>query len=191
MSEEWEWIKGFEGRYQISDCGRLKSFLENTDGKILSQVNEKGWYFSVRLKDKNGRYHSKRIHRLVYETFIGEIKPKHHIHHKDGNKQNNNVENLQMLSAKEHCFETNKIISTTLGMNKRNVFEKPKHIRQYTLDNMFIAEYVNSVVAGEYSGVCARNILQVANKQDGRTQAGGFKWVFADKDEIKGVVKCD
>ena len=71
--EEWKWIKGFEGIYQISSHGRLKSFRKIKSGYILSNQNKKGWYLTVNLFDSDGVRHTRRIHRLVTEAFIGNI----------------------------------------------------------------------------------------------------------------------
>ena len=191
--EEWKWIKGFEGIYQISSHGRLKSFRKIKSGYILSNQNKKGWYLTVNLFDSDGVRHTRRIHRLVTEAFIGNIPPGYHVHHKDENKQNNRVDNLEIIHPVKHRKETEithpQIIT---GMNNYNKFEKPRRIRQYDKDGHFIAEYANSIIASFYTGVCHRNILQVANQDEykpgmTRKQAGGYVWKFADD---KGVVKC-
>ena len=71
MGEEWRWVKGFEGLYQISNLGRLKSFKKYREGYILSENNKKGGYLSVVLTDnvqKKKRY--TRLHNLVAEAFL-------------------------------------------------------------------------------------------------------------------------
>lgn len=184
IDEEWKWVDGFEGVYQISNRGRLKSFHKESDGYILSNVNKKGGYLSVILRDrKNKRY--TRIHVLVAETFIGNIPKGYQVHHKDGNKQNNDVNNLVIISTKEHNKETMKQYPDYCkGMNDYNKYVRPKKILQYTKDGKFIAEYRNGKEAEIATGVCQRNILQVANKtpfnnKGGyRKQAGGFIWRF-------------
>lgn len=182
MEEKWEWIKGYEGLYQISDKGRLKSFRKNKNGQILSNTDKNGWYLTVNLFDELKRRKTARIHVLVAQTFIGEIGRGYHVHHKDGNKQNNNVENLEIISPKLHRLETLKQNPNLYkGMNNYNKFTKPKHILQFDKEGNFIAEYANSQIASDLTGVCQRNILQVANKtptKSGgtRKQAGGFIW---------------
>ena len=106
MNEEWKWIKGYEGLYQISNMGRLKSFHRNkTDGEIRSVKNSKGWYLTMPLRGNNAR-RTERIHVLVAKHFIGDIPKGYHVHHKDGNKQNNRVDNLEIISPKDHNLET-------------------------------------------------------------------------------------
>lgn len=188
--EEWRWIKGYEGLYQISSHGRLKSFRKKKDGYICSNVNQYGWYLTVNLFDESKKRKTKRIHILVAEAFIGEIPKGYHVHHKDGNKQNNHVENLEIIHPAEHSLESIKINPNCIkGMNNYNKYKKTRRIRQYTKDGHFIAEYVNGAVASRLSGVCERNILQVAGKTpfndagNYRKTAGGYKWVYADEDK--------
>lgn len=190
MNEEWKWIKGYEGSYQISSYGRIKSFRGNPNGYILKQTNKTGWYFTVNLYKGDKKYATDRIHRLVAKHFIGEIPYGFEVNHIDGNKQNNRVDNLEIISKQEHINKTMQQIDFVSSMVNKNAYEKPRRIRQFTLDGYFIAEYVNAEIAGKYTGVCARNILQVASKTPygkhnlTRKQAGGFVWKFADEKEV-------
>ncbi len=192
MEEEWKWVKGYEGYYQISNLGRLKSFKKYKSGYILSNKNEKGGYFSVVLT-ANGKTRYCRIHVLVAETFIGEIPVGFHVHHKDDNKQNNVVTNLEIIHPKLHRKETEKTNpQIVVGMNNYNKFTKPRHVVQIDSEGHFIAEYANAEIASRLTGVCHRNILQVASKEEYkpgkiRKQAGGFYWKYADESE---VVRC-
>lgn len=187
MNEEWKWIKGYEGLYQISNMGRLKSFHKNkVDGEIRSIKHSGGWYLTFQLL-KEGIRKTVRIHQLVAEQFIGEIPEGYHVHHKDGNKQNNIVTNLEIIHPKQHNLETMKQYPDYCkGMNEYNKYQRPRHIRQYDLEGHFIAEYANAKIASALTGVCSRNILQVADKKPFnakggiRKQAGGFVWKFAD-----------
>lgn len=191
MGEEWRWVKGFEGLYQISNLGRLKSFKKYREGYILSENNKKGGYLSVVLTDnvqKKKRY--TRLHNLVAEAFLGEIPVGYHVHHKDNNKQNNVVSNLEIIHPKEHRAITKithpQIVS---GMNNYNKYQRPQHILQYDLENHFIAEYANACIASMYTGVCQRNILQVAKGEEYkpgkvRIQAGGYIWKIKDESEV-------
>ena len=79
MAEEWKWIKGYEGIYQVSNLGRIKSFhKDKINGFILSVKNSNGWYLTALLRDENKR-DTKRIHQLVAEHFIGEIPKGYHV----------------------------------------------------------------------------------------------------------------
>lgn len=183
--EKWEWIKGYKGIYQISNLGRFKSFRGCKQGHIMSNKNKNGWYFTVNLYADDKKRITRRIHRLVVEAFIGEIPKGYQIHHIDGNKQNNAVSNLKIIHPKEHRKETEKERpQMILGLVNYNKYQRPKHILQFTKDGKFIAEYENAREASQNTGVCQRNILQVAaqtpfnSNGDTRKQAGGFVWKF-------------
>jgi NUMOD4 motif./HNH endonuclease. len=186
MNEEWRDVKGFEGLYQISNMGNLKHYTKRFGWRITKETNKNGWYFTHVLKDSKGFSHTYRLHRLVAQTFIGGIPKGYHVHHKDGNKQNNRVDNLEIIHPAKHVAETYKQNKRLFeGMNRYNRYVRPKRVIQYTLAGDFIAEYANATLASNYTGVCQRNILQVASGEQGRKQAGGFVWKFAEE---KGVV---
>ena len=107
--EEWKDIVGFEGSYQVSNLGRVKSLSRivraNTCGlreiseKILSNAKSSCGYDLVMLS-KNGKHYNKFIHRLVAETFIPNPNKYREVNHKDENKHNNMVENLEWCDRK-------------------------------------------------------------------------------------------
>jgi len=95
MQEIWNLIKDFEN-YEISNFGRVRSFKRYKNGKILNYyINSNGYHF-LKLY-LNGTPNNKRIHRLVLETFnpIDNMN-NFDVNHKDGNKENNYIENLEM-----------------------------------------------------------------------------------------------
>jgi hypothetical protein len=183
--EIWKNVKGFNGIYQVSNLGRLKSFKENKNGRILSNINRQGGYLSVVLGYRGLKKYT-RIHRLVAETFIPNPDNKPEVNHIDGNKQNNCVSNLEWVTRKENAAHAMKHNPNILkGMNRYNQFIRPKNIRQYSLDGKFIAEFPNAVEASKRTGICGRNILQVANATEYkpgkvRHQAGGYVWRFSE-----------
>lgn len=188
--ESWKWIKGYEGLYQISNSGRIKSYHSDNKGRILSTKRNSG-YASVVLVAHNGKHTTRKIHILVADAFIGNIKPGHHVHHKDENKQNNHYSNLEIMPcAKHRSLHPPK----TDRMIYYNTCIRPRPIKQFTLDGQFLAEYSNAKIASKITGVCSRNILQVASKTpfnakgNIRKQAGGYIWRFADESE---VVPCE
>ena len=75
------------------------------------------------------------------------------------------------------------------GMNDYNKYVKPKRVKQYTLDGVYLAEYVNCEIASRMTGICQRNISQVASKEpynskgSVRKQAGGYVWKFEKEGE--------
>ena len=185
-NEVWKDITGFEGIYQISSHGRLKSFKASMAGRVLSNVNSGGGYFSVVLRHKEIGPRYVRMHVLVAEAFIPNPSSLPEVNHKDHNKQNTHVDNLEWVtrlqSAADAISHNPNIIK---GMNHYNQFVRPKTIQQFSLGGQFIAEFANSQLAQDATGVCQRNILQVANQTEykpglTRRQAGGFIWRFKD-----------
>lgn len=181
MKEIWKDVPGFEGIYQISNRGRLKSFKQFKSGKILSNTNKHGWYFTYVLRHK-GKIQTQRIHRLVAGAFIPNPQKKPQINHKDLNKQNNHVDNLEWVTCSENAKHAVKAKPSMIaGMNHYNKYVKTYPIYQFSIEGEFLSEYTSSIDAQGKTGVCYRNILQVANKDEykpglTRKQAGGYIW---------------
>lgn len=107
MTEEWKPIEGFEGIYEVSNLGRVKSLKRITDEihhipcKILKPTTNKDGYVRVGMR-KNKKQFSKTVHRLVAEAFIPNPNNLPEVNHLDGNKQNNRAENLSWCTAKQN-----------------------------------------------------------------------------------------
>lgn len=114
IMEIWKPIKGFEGYYEVSSLGRVRGLnrqvwhkgnncFHHVSGQILRQypVSKEYPYLKVHLV-KDGVHKNGIIHRLVTEAFIPQVIGKPHINHKDGNKFNNTVENLEWVNQTEN-----------------------------------------------------------------------------------------
>lgn len=111
-------IKGFEEKYEVSDKGDVFSKNYNRQGKVkkLKQLEDKYGYLYVRLSIKRKKTKHKTIHRLVAETFIQNPLSKTQVNHRDGNKKNNNLKNLEWVTPSENILHNYKI-----GLQKPNV----------------------------------------------------------------------
>lgn len=99
---EWKPIKDYEDLYMVSNTGLIKSLHWNKE-KLLKQVirnNNYPYYFVGLLKDGKRKYFA--IHRLVAMMFIPNPNNYEQVDHLDGNKLNNNVENLEWVTPKEN-----------------------------------------------------------------------------------------
>lgn len=106
MMETWKDIPGYEGRYAVSDCGKVKSLARRVRiGKYHRNINE------LILKPKPLHYPQVEIggkiyliHRLVALTFIPNPRKCRTVNHKDSDRQNNTVENLEWCTQSENNF---------------------------------------------------------------------------------------
>jgi len=96
--EIWKVIEGHED-YCVSNFSRIKSFKYNKiGGKILTQIKNSNGYFCIKLCNKH-----KRINILIFETFNNyRLKENECVHHKDENKVNNFIDNLELMTKKKH-----------------------------------------------------------------------------------------
>lgn len=112
MREEWKDIDGYEGYYQVSNCGRVKSLARKmwngyvwwwSPEKILKERVSKGkiGYSSVCLR-KDGVSKTKNIHRLVATAFVETTDCSLYVNHKDENKLNNHYTNLEWVTPSEN-----------------------------------------------------------------------------------------
>lgn len=126
--EEWKEIKGYEN-YFVSNFGNVKH-----NDKIKSQFNNRG-YKCVDLYKNNQRKHFK-VHKLVYMTFIGEYNCKLDINNIDGNKENNNINNLEVCTRKENLEH-----AVRLGLNKQSIkitaIKNGEKIKSYSIGSMY------------------------------------------------------
>ena len=132
VSERWADIVGYEGRYRISSAGNVLSVghsIVDSDGrmrvfpdKIITPCygrNPRHAYAHINLNNPDGTQQRVRIHRLVAEAFIPNPEGLPQVNHKDGNKANNNVENLEWCTIRDnllHSFRT--------GLHPNEKFEK-------------------------------------------------------------------
>ena len=164
--EIWKDIKGYEGRYQVSTQGRVYSYL--SDKIIKQQLNCHG-YYSVILYNKYGKAKRESVHRLVALTFIDNPNSFPVVNHKDENRTNNNVNNL------EWC--THKYNSNYGTAQKRHSINRGTKIFQYDL-NMDLVGIYNSIRQAEDKTHHDRKGISLSCKT-GESYAG-FNWRYEE-----------
>lgn len=95
-TEEWKDVVGYEGLYKVSNLGNVKNCLS---GRILKLCNDKDGYKILNLY-KNGVRKTYRVHRLVSKAFLTNPNNLQQVNHKDEDKTNNRVDNLEWCDAK-------------------------------------------------------------------------------------------
>ena len=103
MTEIWKDIKGYEGLYQVSNLGRVKSLKFDRELILKYRIVEN--YNAVVLY-ANSKPKPWRVHRLVALMFIGNPNRAQQVNHKDFNRSNNCVENLEWCTAEENNNHT-------------------------------------------------------------------------------------
>ena len=107
--EQWKPIKGYEGKYDVSNFGRVRSYYKGLHIKT-QRINNCGYCY-VKLYVKGKRQKMARVHRLVAEAFIPNPDNMSDVNHKDMNKLNNHVSNLEWTSHADnvkHSYDSGK-----------------------------------------------------------------------------------
>jgi hypothetical protein len=115
MTEYWKKIKGYEDSYEVSNLGRIKSLIRNPE--IILKPNKVRGYLQVGLFNGNSVQKKCLVHRLVAEAFLINPHRKPHVNHKDGNKANNLIDNLEWVTGQEnmlHAYDSG-LVKNGLG----------------------------------------------------------------------------
>lgn len=176
MKEIWKDIEGYEGLYQVSNLGRVKSLPTQRNigwanytskEKILKQCKNKYGYLTVCLhKGDSQKLH--RVHRLVAIAFIDNPNGYKCVNHKDEDKTNNNISNLEFCS-----YSYNVNYGTR---NQRASDAMSKKVLQYTKDGVFVAEWGGTREAQRQTGVKSCNISLACRGL--RKSSGDFVWKY-------------
>jgi len=105
--EEWRPVVGYEGLYEVSSHGRVRTLgggKARTHGRILRATSGTTGYLRVALSAANVA-RTRKVHRLVAEAFLGAPPPRAYVLHHDGNPQNNRVENLRYGDARQNLAD--------------------------------------------------------------------------------------
>lgn len=137
MDEVWKDIKGYEGYYQISNFGNIRSLdrwikdngtLVFKHGTLLNPVKQSVGYLQIALNIK-GTVKKKYIHRLVMEAFNPTDNPELEINHIDENKENNMITNLEWVTHKENINKVSKYIVARENNQKQKLERREAWIK--------------------------------------------------------------
>jgi len=194
MSEIFKDITGYEGMYQISNMGNVRS-LDRLDtrgrivhGRILIHKKDGGGYHQVCLC-KDGERHYPKVHRLVCETFLPNPDRKPTVNHKDEDKNNNCLENLEWATYKENANYGTRIarcygerdyetIGKHIAIGKRKN-GKSRKVEQYTTNGQLVKSW-DAVIDAARANKCTPTGIGYALKHGNIYR--GFLW--KDKQEV-------
>jgi hypothetical protein len=165
--EEWRDAVGYEGLYEVSNYGGVR--YSDTKTELKGSINSYGYrVFGLR---KNGKRKTGKGHRLVAEAFVPNPENKHDVNHKDGNKSNNFVENLEWATRGENVNHAIEILGVSYSA---------KPIVQSTLSGEIVAVWAGAAIAARLLGAnphviasCCRGTLK---------SASNYVWHYANFD---------
>lgn len=189
MEEIWLPVKDFESQYLVSNTGKVFSIKHKRE-KVLQDCRG---YKIVNLC-KNGKVNKKQVHRLVAEAFISNPNNLPQVNHKDENRSNNNVDNLEWCTAKYNCnygTRNKKLSEINTGIkrgipiseeHKKHISEnspRNKTVFQYKMNGEFVACYRSTrEAARQINRVSQGPISQNANRKF--KQSYGYIWRYKD-----------
>ena len=177
MKEEWRDIKGYEGLYQVSNMGRVKSLNYRHTGKekILEGYDNSHGYLYANLY-KDGKRKQCRINRLVAQAFLENPEGYTDVNHRDENKQNNCMENL------EWCDRSYNINYGTRNKKAgKRISEKlSKPVFSVDKETGLIMYWESTREAERCTVIPHQNIIQCCKGK--RKSAGNHIWFYADDD---------
>lgn len=158
-------------KYLIFDDGSVYSKVSH---KNLKPIKKSTGYYAVNLYDDNGNRKMFFIHQLVAEAFLPNLNHYIDINHKDENKANNAVKNLEWCSKTYNENYGSKKEREIKTKTLNNCINGHKKIIQYDLNNNFIKEWNSLTEASNTLNISIGNISSVINEK--RNQAGGYIW---------------
>lgn len=178
MTETWKAIPGYEGLYEVSNLGRVKSLDYNHTGKdgILKPENSThGGYLRVHLC-KDGKTRNLRVHRLVAEAFLPNPNNLETVNHKDEVKTNNVVDNLEWMSQKDNNnYGTRNMRASETNINNLGVSKAVQMLDKQTGE--LLGTFSSIRVAERVTGISRYGICLCCRSK--QKSAGGFLWQYS------------
>ena len=195
QEEIWKPVVGFEGLYEVSNMGNVKSvekvvrsgkLMKRYQERVLTQFPNQQGYMTVALyREGKGKRHL--VHQLVLKAFVPNLQNKPQIDHIDRCKRNNRLDNLHWATAQENSDNPLTVLYRRKntytkdfyirGMEtkvKKNSQNAPREVHQYRLDGTYVESYPSFASAGEAIGKSGRSIGKVVD--DNTLSAGGYLW---------------
>ena len=191
MNEIWKDIEGYEGIYQVSNLGRVRSLdryiikPHSKTGKpvdyfkagcVVTQTHLRNDYYGVCLKYNGTKKHC-LVHRLVAKAFVPGYFEGADVNHKDCERTNNRADNLEWVTRRENLMYHTPDNETPMEQIHKG---QRKPIIQMTLDGEFIKEWPSIHAAHIALGIDTKSINGCCHGRYGTKTAGGFRWKFKD-----------
>ena len=181
--EIWKDIPDYEGLYQVSNLGNIKSLNYNNTKKekLLKTKHDKRGYLAIELRNKGKRYYT-RVHRLVAMAFIPNPNNYPQVNHINGIKSDNRVYNLEWCSVSKntkHAFDNNlSNFRDTCLRNLREYNQKNKYIKVVLEKDEEQIVFNSTAEAGKFLGTRPDNISRAYKKKQ---RCKGYNVVVCEK----------
>lgn len=187
-NEIWKDITGFEGKYQVSNYGRVRSLDRYLNSNVEGRFQFKkgtvmlpnivfGGYWQVSLYN-NGVRNVKKFHRLVAEHFIENLENKKEVNHWDRNKENNNVNNLEWCTPKENMKHLEDNFNFDYGRKTIAMLDYKDNILNIFNSITEACDYLG--MSRDSRGKAKSSNISICLKGDRKT-AYGYKWKLFTK----------
>lgn len=148
--EQWKPVNGFEGRYEVSSLGRIRSLLTGAPRLLHPGLQSRG-YLTVMLYDGTipKKPRSITVHKIVADAFIGPCQEGMTVNHIDGDKKNNEASNLEYISLLENCRHARAMGKVRLSNERDDVLndDEKRSIRTLRQGRASITEILETVNA--------------------------------------------
>ena len=175
--EEWRAIVGTKGFIEVSNEGRVRSILRGMPRVLKTQTDNKGYHrFSVTIDGHKKTY---KLHRAVAKAFIPNSNNLPQVNHKDGNKDNNHVANLEWITNRDNAHHAidNGLWNSVFEASRKENERRKKPIIAYRIDGAFpCTRYYESIREAE-KDIGSRHIVDVLKGK--RTHAKGWAFQYA------------
>lgn len=180
MIEEWRPVVGYDGYYEVSNLGRVRSVgkLDGAGkfrkGRIRKQKISRTGYMEITLS-KDTALKTKKVHRIVAEAFIPNPQNLPFVNHKDESRTNNCVDNLEWITPWDnaHYGTAQERLKATMPQKIKNL-QKP--VVQSDLSGNVVSKYESITEAEEKTGVNKSHIVKCCKGK--LTHTGGYRWSY-------------
>lgn len=180
MSKEiWKDIPDYEGLYQVSNFGNIRRYKTGYEFLNRYKYKHKGYIRTALCKNNHVTHFY--VHRLVAKVFIPNPENKSEVNHKDGDKTNNHVDNLEWCTRQEnmkHARNTG-LWNVTENMKNALIIYHKKGVSQYTMTGKFIRSFDSAKSASDYTNINSGNITLCCRGK--RNSAGGYIWEYTNR----------
>jgi hypothetical protein len=158
--DEWRNIAGYEGLYQVSRCGLVRSLRRH---KLMAVVHNQAGYRQVNLY-RESKVKNFLVHRLVAAAFLGPIPKGMQVNHKDGDKENNSVDNLEFMTPEENREHAIRTGLTPCSKGEANVRAKLKEAQVREMRSLRQAKVKLADLASRF-GITVRMVCEIVSRR--------------------------